>query len=54
MRAKDKEFQCKIKTDFDESIGKINVVSLRQVNILMLFVMVMTTSFIRTLLEKLY
>ena len=26
MRAKDKEFNAEIKTDFDESIGKINIV----------------------------
>jgi len=26
MRAKDKEFKAEIKTEFDESIGKINVV----------------------------
>jgi nitrogen-specific signal transduction histidine kinase len=27
MRAKDKEFNAEIKTDFDKSIGNINVVS---------------------------
>ena len=26
MRAKDKDFNAEIKTDFDESIGKINIV----------------------------
>ena len=26
MRAKDKIFNAKIKTDFDESIGKINII----------------------------
>ena len=26
LRAKDKTFQCNMKTDFDESIGKINII----------------------------
>ena len=26
LRAKDKSFQCNIKTDFDESIGNINII----------------------------
>ena len=26
LRAKEKAFQCKIKTDFDNSIGKINII----------------------------
>ena len=29
LRAKDKSFNAEIKTDFDESIGKINIVATR-------------------------